>query len=106
MKYNIGDIVHNPNSLMVEITDREIVCGINLYYTSDNMSYPEDRLLPKFKIPKDKIDSFIKCLKPTELQPKTYEEYKKSITINNNRSTSWLRKVVSYLPKLGRGVRN
>jgi hypothetical protein len=100
MKYNIGDIVHNPNSLMVEVTDREIVCGINLYYTSDKMSYPENMLFPKFEIPKNKIDNLIKCLKPTELQPRTYEEYKKSISNPNYHFTSWLRKIISHLPQL------
>ena len=100
MKYNIGDIVHNPNSLMVEVTDREFVCGINLYYTSDKMEYPENMLLPKFEIPKNKIDNLIKCLKPTELQPRTYEEYKKSISITNRQSTSWLRKVLSNVLRL------
>ena len=80
---------------MVEVIDREIVCGINLYYTSDKTSYPENKLLPMLEIPKNKIDNLIKCLKPTELQPRTYEEYKKSISITNNQSTSWLRKIIS-----------
>lgn len=98
-KYNIGDIVYNPNSLMVEVIDREIVCGINLYYTSDKTSYPENMLLPKFDIAKNKIDDLLKCFKPTELQPRTYEEYKKSISITNNQSTSWLRKILSYFSR-------
>jgi len=71
-----------------------------LYYTSDKMAYPENMLLPKFEIPKNKIDNLIKCLKPTELQPRTYEEYKKSISITNRQSTSRLRKVLSNILRL------
>lgn len=97
MKYKIGDIVHNSNGLMVEIIDRETICDVNLYYTSDNTSYPEHKLSPNFNIPKNKVDYFIKCFKSTELQPRTYEEYRKdNSTITTNRITYWFRKTIHY----------
>jgi hypothetical protein len=84
---------------MVEIIDCESVYDINLYYTSDKMSYPESVLSPKIEIPKNKIEDLLMCFKPTELQPMSYEEYKKSISTSKNQFTSWLKKILTYFKK-------
>lgn len=99
MKYNIGDIVYNTDGSIIEIIDREIIYNINMYYTSDNTSYPENKLFPRINIPKKKIDDFIKCFKPTELQSRTYKEYEKNNFIISNRIIYHFRKIIKYIFK-------
>lgn len=98
-KYNIGLEVFTPTNDIVEVIDYENVCGIELYYTSDGSAYPESMLSPKVEISKNKINDLLECLKPTELQPRSYEEYKKFISTTNNQPTSWLKKILPYFKK-------
>jgi hypothetical protein len=66
MKFSIGDIVYSKDKIKKTIVDREIIDGIELYYTSDNSSYSVTQLISEneyqnlfININKDKIISLI-----------------------------------------------
>ena len=66
MKFSIGDIVYSKDKIKKTIVDREIIDGIELYYTSDNSSYSATQLISEneyqnlfININKDKIISLI-----------------------------------------------
>jgi len=112
-KYNIGLEVFTPTNDIVEVIDYEYVCGIELYYTSDGSAYPEDKLSLGPTIPQNKIDDIVRVLNNIKepIKARTYEEWKnekikESINNRNINHPIWMRKVVSYLPKLRWGVRD
>jgi len=126
MSYPINTKIKIKDSNKIEIiSEYENIFDTTIYYTVDGNSYGEhqieyivdeyyekifDNITPetisKFIDIDRYSDDMVKWYNKKKREHELYEQNKKAITINNNRSTSWLRKVVSYLPKLGRGVRN
>ena len=121
-KYEIGYPAYIiKKDMVVKIEDSEVIDKTLIFYTSDGSCYPFQELtflnLPDYEneiqnlVKKTLMECFTKeSLLPKQIEIKkrlsNYEKTKTTLPNNNNRSTSWLRKVVSYLSKLGRGVRN
>lgn len=73
MKYDISQRVEIKNTTkIVTIIDFEVFNDLNLYYTNDNLAYPEDEIKPEgynffkkfiLKSDKDKNDLFLSVLK-------------------------------------------